>query len=161
MNILKSSLLATAVAVAGMSSASAGSEQDTFEVRLVVTNACTISATDMVFPPVTGSITADIDGASTVTVNCNDGATYSVALDNGANDGGSGQRRLTDGSQTVDYGLFSNAARDQAWGTGGGLEVGGTGNDSDQDIPVYGRVPAGQSVGQGTYTDTVTATVSF
>ncbi|GAB3736975.1 hypothetical protein GCM10028862_21990 [Luteimonas pelagia] len=165
MNILKSSLLATALVAAGLSSASAGTDTADFGVQLVVQNACTITAgntaSDLDFGSVTGNIAADIDGSTDLTVNCNNGAIYDIGLGAGNNASG-GQRRMSNGTQFVDYDLYQDAGRTTVWGAqGSGDEVGGTGTNSAQTITVYGRVPSGQSVGAGTYNDVVTATIEF
>lgn len=163
MNMLKTSLLATALVAAGLSSANAATDTADFGVQLVVVNSCTITAgegtADMDFGSVTGNIATNIDASTGLTVNCNDGAEYSIALNDGANEDTAGQRRMTNGTQFVNYSLFSDNGYSVAWGDG--IEVDGTGTNADQTVTVYGRVPAGQSVGAGTYNDTVTATITF
>ncbi|MGQ4660662.1 spore coat protein U domain-containing protein [Lysobacter sp. F6437] len=162
MNMLKTSLLATALIAAGISSANAATKTANFGVQLVVQNSCTITAgegvADMDFGSVTGNIAANIDSSTDLTVNCNEGAEYSIALNDGANDSAN-QRRMTNGTQFVNYNLFSDETRTAAWGNG--TEVSRVGTNADETITVYGRVPAGQSVGAGTYNDTVTATIEF
>jgi spore coat protein U-like protein len=44
--------------------------------------------------------------------------------------------------------------------TGGAL-VSATGNGADQTFTIYGRVPAQTTPAPGTYTDTVTVTVTY
>jgi spore coat protein U-like protein len=39
--------------------------------------------------------------------------------------------------------------------------VAGTGNGTDQPLTVYGRVPAGQQAPSGSYTDSVTGTITY
>lgn len=165
MNLLKSSLLATALIAAGVSSASAETKTASFGVQLVVQNACTITAggtaKDIDFLSLTGNISADIDASTDLTVNCNDGADYKIGLGKGGNEA-AGQRRMTDGTQFVAYDLYSDSGRTEAWGTlASGNVYAGTGTNANQAVTVYGRVPSGQSVGAGTYLDTVTATIEF
>jgi spore coat protein U-like protein len=165
MNILKSSLLAAAVAATGLSTAHAGSDQADFGVQLVVQNVCTITAggtaADMDFGTTPGNIAAPIDASTDLTVNCNNGAVYDIGLGLGGNATG-GQRRMFNGTQYVNYDLYQDAGRNTAWGAqGSGTEQGGTGTNAAQTVTVYGRVPSGQSIGAGTYSDTVTATIEF
>jgi spore coat protein U-like protein len=166
MNILKSSLLAAAVAVAGMSSAHAATDTADFGVQLVVQNSCTITAgntaSDLDFGTVTGNIATNRDSTTTLTVNCNNGASYDIGLGDGNHVSG-GQRRMNDGATGyVNYDLYRDSGRTAVWGAlNSGNEFSGTGNNADQPITVYGRVPAGQSVGAGTYNDVVTATIEF
>ena len=174
MNVLKTSLLAVAVAVAATPfAAGAGQANANFGVQLTVLNSCTLTAgntaSDMTFAPVTGNITADRDATTTLTVNCNNGAVYHVGLNDGVN-ASAGQRRMasaTNPGQYVNYDLYTTAARTTRWGAtaagGTATDWDGTGSNTDQTLTVYGRVPGTpvQSVGAGTYNDTITATIEF
>ena len=156
-------LLAAALLAVAPLAAQAADTAD-FGVQLVVENACNISAggtaNDVDFLSVTGNIDADIDASTNLTVNCNNGAVYRIGLGDGSNF--SGGRRMTNGTQFVNYALYRDGSRSQAWGAlGSGNELTGTGDNTDQLVPVYGRVPSGQSVGAGTYLDTVTATIAY
>ncbi len=60
------------------------------------------------------------------------------------------------------YQLYRNAARTFVWGeTVGGNTVFGTGNGRVQILRVYGDLPASQSVPSGSYSDTITVTITF
>ncbi len=67
---------------------------------------------------------------------------------------------MASGAQRLRYELFSDPARTAVWNTTS--TVGGTAT-SIQPIPltVYGRVPAGQGVGVGSYADAVQSTINF
>jgi spore coat protein U-like protein len=69
-------------------------------------------------------------------------------------------RKMTSlGGATLNYQLFTSAARTTNWGNTTGNELTGNG---DANITVYGQITAGQTVAPGTYTDTIsTATTSF
>lgn len=156
-------LLAAALLAVAPLAAQAADTAD-FGVQLVVENACNITAgggaADMDFLSVTGNIDAPIGATTDLTVNCNDGAMYTIGLDDGSNF--SGGRRMTNGTQFVNYGLYQDAGHTQAWGAlASGNELSGTGNNADQAITVHGLVPSGQSVGAGTYNDTITATIAY
>lgn len=172
MNVLKSALLVALVA-APVAAANAANESANFGVQLTVQNSCTISAggtaADIDFGTVPGNITANRDAATTLTVNCNSGAAYHVGLNDGVNASG-GQRRLaspTNPTQFVNYDLYTDALRTNRWGAtaagGTATDHDGTGNNADQTLTVYGRVPGAplQSVGAGVYNDTITATIEF
>jgi spore coat protein U-like protein len=73
-------------------------------------------------------------------------------------------RQMRQGATPLGYNLYTNAARTQVWGDGSG----GTGwalrfpqRNVPLDLPVYGRIPAGQSVRPGAYADTVLVTVNY
>ena len=60
------------------------------------------------------------------------------------------------------YGLYQDAAYVTNWGITVATDTKtGTGNGALQGVIVYGRIPAGQYVAPGAYTDTITATVTF
>ena len=72
-------------------------------------------------------------------------------------------RRMTSGGNTLVYTLFTDPGRGTVWGdgTGGSSLANGSGNGAAQAITVYGRIPSGQAVATGTYTDTITVTINF
>lgn len=59
----------------------------------------------------------------------------------------------------VSYNLYTSATYATVWDNS--IGVTGTGNGQDQLLPVYGRVPVQAAPLSGTYTDTVTVTVSW
>lgn len=110
------------------------------------------------------------DSASTITVNIAGTVGllvgYEIALSAGQS-GSVADRRMSNGTTSMSYNLFSDAARSAVWGLAPGstvvdaflLSVLGTASRSHN---VYGRIPAGQLALQpGTYADTVTVTVVF
>ncbi len=130
---------------------------DSFQVSITIADACSISTEDLDFGS-QSALSTNVDADSTITVNCSLGTVYTVSLDQGVN----GTRLLSDGSDTVDYELYTSALRAVAWGTNVGVDtVGGIGDGTDQDLTVYGRVPTQATPAPATYIDTVTATVAF
>jgi spore coat protein U-like protein len=133
----------------------------TFNASLFLDGSCVIQADPLDFGNVMGSIATNIDAVGAVRATCNSGLPYTIALSGGGHEV-AGQRRMRDGSEYVSYDLYSDAGRSQRWGDGAPDPVlVGTGTGVEQPIPVYGRVPSGQAVGSGTYTDTVTATITY
>lgn len=171
MNLQKTVLFAALVV--SPFAASAASPTANFGVQLTVQNSCTLTAgntaSDIDFGTVTGNIVGDRDAATSLTVNCNNGALYHVGLNDGLNASG-GQRRLASAAnpgQFVNYDLYTDEPRTNRWGQtaagGTATDVDGTGNNADQTLTVYGRIPGtpAQSVGAGVYNDTITATIEF
>jgi len=163
-------------AVAGSLLAAGAAEAATattnMTVQMTVAASCTVSATTLDFGSQTlTNIGVNIDATSTLTVTCSNSAPYNIAMNAGANDGGSGinGRKLLiqgGGTETINYQLYRDSNRTNVWGftTGGGSPdvVTGTGNGTGQSVTVYGRVPAGQNnIKIGTYTDTITVTVNY
>ncbi|MGR9085693.1 MAG: Csu type fimbrial protein [Gammaproteobacteria bacterium] len=112
------------------------------------------------------------DATGKINVLCEDilviGVTYTILLSTGAS-GSYAPRAMSDGSgHTLDYNLYTDANRvTPVWGDG----TGGTGTVSgifgiglfsrNRDHDVYGRIPAGQNVNVGNYSDTITVTVNY
>lgn len=140
----------------------ASTTSTTFNVTANVIAACSVSATDLNF----GSYTlAELDGQSTITVTCTNGAPYSVALDVGTGSGATFDNRfMTSGANTLEYNLYTENTRTTIWGDGTGpstLSDNHTGSGIAQNLTVYGRVPAGQTSISGAYADIITATVTY
>lgn len=137
----------------------------TFDVQIEIVNDCKLlSATDLVFPD-TGFIDSVVTQTSQIDVTCTNTSPYEIALDEGTTAGGSiATRKMTDGTQTIDYNLCQDAGCVANWGetTGiGGDTVVATGNGANQPHTVYGQVPVQTTPDPGIYTDTVTVTVTF
>ena len=143
--------------------AGAATEAANLSVSASVAASCTISTAPLAFgsyDPVTTHATTPLDGTGTVTITCTDGASVTVSLDLGLNEGAGTQRKLLSGTETIDYDLFSNAGRSTAWNET--TTVARTGTGLADALTVYGRIPAGQTnASSGSYADTVVATVNF
>ena len=107
-------------------------------------------------------------GARTATfdVQCTNGTTYNVALNEGSTTGGTiATRLMTDGSaspETVSYQMFRDSARTLNWGKTIATDtVAGTGNGAAQTLTVYGRIPPQTTPSPNTYTDLVTVTITY
>ncbi len=135
----------------------------------VVANA-SVSTTAMNFGS-TSTLASNIDATATLTMQATNTTPYSIGLGNGLNASGSQRRaRLGAASSFINYNLYTDAARTQAWSTtssagscsgGAGSCVLGTGNGTNQNITVYGRVPSQSVPATGTFNDTVVVTVTF
>jgi spore coat protein U-like protein len=141
-------------------------------VQITITASCTINAATLDFGPNnpgTTLIAANIDAISTVSVTCTSGSPYSIGMDNGANASGT-QRRMKTGANFLNYNLYVDAGRTNAWTTAS-TNIActtanscalGTGNGSAQSVSIYGRVPSiGTAPPPGTYTDTVLMTITY
>lgn len=161
----KISVIAAVMAAAGFASpALAATDSDTMQVTATVVNNCTINAAPMAFGTLATLGSSNIDTSATVSLACTPNAVYDVAMDLGLQ-GVGGQRYLvnsTDSGQTIPYGVYTNASRTNAWGSGVGQTVVGTATGGTATLVAYGRIPASASaVTAGSYADTVTITVTF
>ncbi len=75
-------------------------------------------------------------------------------------------RRMVNGSQQLFYNLYRDTGRTIVWGDGsGGTQAfqitNPQPNNRDITLPIFGRIPPGQNVKVGTYSDTITITLFF
>lgn len=155
----------------GSVSAQAGTATSNLAVQVTITASCTINAATLDFGsnPGTTLIAANIDASSTVSVTCTSGSPYSIGMGNGANASGT-QRRMISGANFLNYNLYVDAGRTNAWTTAASNSTCttanscalGTGNGSAQSVSIYGRVPSiGTAPPTGAYTDTVLMTITY
>lgn len=146
------------------SGAWAGEAAAVMDARIELVNNCRVTARDLDFG-VRDTLVAAIDARTTIDVACTNRGPFTVRFDRGAGPGARvAARRLTNGTDTVDYTLFADAARSRILGDadGGNVELTGVGDGETKTFDVFGRVFAGQGAkSPGVYTDTVTATLGF
>ena len=135
-------------------------------VTATVTASCSVGASSLAFPSATSAAIAagNVDASGNITVNCTDGACYTVKLDAGSGTGATmGSRKMASGALLMSYTVYTTAARTSVWGDGSGSTstVTGTGNGASQTLPAYGRIFSGQTVTAANYADTVNVTVSY
>lgn len=172
---------AAALALSFNGPAAAGTNTATFTVTASVAANCTISASGIAFgtyDPIGVNATTNLLGSGTLTVNCTPGTTTAdISLDNGLHSsaGTPATRRMSDGSATpnyMSYDLFlpTSAASAAAcaytteWGSTSGTDTlapSGAWTGSSQSFNVCGSVPSAQTPPAGSYSDTITATVTF
>jgi spore coat protein U-like protein len=74
-------------------------------------------------------------------------------------------RTIANGGNTLNYNLYRDSARSQVWGDGSGstFTVTGTGSGllTASTLTVYGDIAAAQDKPPGTYTSTITVTVTY
>jgi len=144
----------------------AATATNTMPVSVNVINSCTVAASPMSFGAPSAIGGANVDTTSTITLQCTNGASYDVALDLGLN-AASGQRYMSNGAATpvkIPYNVYTDSGRTTSWGNTSGTDtVAGTaGTSGAVSLTAYGRIPStATSVGAGSYTDTVTVTVTF
>ena len=134
---------------------------------------CTVSATMVAFGSYDPLAGAPLNTAGTVSVTCISGpppprVDYDILLSTGQASS-YGPRAMTNGVSQLNYNLYTDSARTQRWGDGGGgtsiisvrFNVSPPGSSQTDNYPVYGRIFAGQNVTTGTYLDSITVTVNF
>lgn len=145
----------------------------TFNVTANVAASCrVVSTTDIAFgayDPADVNFATPLDGMGSISVRCVRGVVADVALDQGLYAGAGSTcvapvRQMSDGgTERLGYSIYQNAARTTAWGCDATNDQSFTSAASNVSttLTTYGRVPAGQDVTTGSYSDTVTVTVTF
>jgi spore coat protein U-like protein len=147
-------------AILASAPAAAATSTTTMSVTATVQATCSVSATTLAFGTYTG---VQLDGSSTLTVNCTNTTPYTLALNVGTGTGATvATRKMTAAAQTLNYSLYQDSGRATVWGQTTGTDtVAGTGNGGAQPLTVYGRIPGGQLPTPGSYADTITATITY
>ena len=130
--------------------------------------ACTISTTGVAFGSYNVFNASVISSTGSVSYTCGlfeaIFGNISITLSTGQS-GSYPARAMRKGAESLLYNLYLDAAGTSVWGNG----TGGTQTYSRVRPPfntavvvtVYGRLPAGQDVSAGVYTDTISATINF
>src|SRR5262249_54510450 len=141
----------------------AATATSTFTVSITLTATCTVSSPTTLDFGNQGILSTNVDATTTLSVTCSTSTPYNVGLNAGTGTGASvATRKLTNGASTVNYTLYSDTGRTTVWGNTVGTDtVAGTGTGAAQSLTVYGRVPSQTTPAPGTYTDTITVTVTY
>jgi spore coat protein U-like protein len=119
-----------------------------------------VFGTHSVFSP------APLEVATGFEVRCRPWTDASVTFTRGSNSASYDPRTMSNGTELVNYNLFTDASMTLIWGDG-------TGGSTDYPLfnatpqnkvfteSIYGRVFPGPDVAAGTYTDTITATLTW
>ena len=153
-----------AVGLLGLAAtASAQTTTTTMTVSTTMSASCSVSASALSFgTSVPSPMTAAVDGTATITATCTNGRPYSIGLDRGSSPTGTESlRQMTGSGGTVNYAIYSDASRTTVWGSADSSLVRQTGTGLAQPLTAYGRMPLQTGVVAGTYTDSVTVTVTF
>lgn len=131
--------------------------------------ACNVAATGISFGRYDVFSPAPLDATGSVTVSCDDIPPPNVDI--AISPGGAGtflQRRMRHASlpDTLGYNVFTSPSTSVVWGDGtGGSATVAAGRVPPRRPPkpvtIYGRIPAGQNVPAGSYSDTLVVTITW
>ena len=151
----------------------AGTATATLNVTATVISACSVSVPTNVafgnYNPASGSPT---NATGTLNVTCTSSTPYQIAMDAGANastaNNTTTRRMQAAGSRYLPYSLYLDSGHTTIWGDGNNSSslyptnstyANGTG--VAQSYSIYGQITANQYVAPGSYSDTVTVTVTY
>lgn len=163
--INKNRFVAASVAAAVLASSTpacfAATASGTLTISASVVASCTVVGSAIAFGAYTQTV---VNQTGTITVLCTNGTAYNVGLDAGTGTGASVSNRKmsASGGGTLNYALYRDSARSNNWGSTIGTDtVTGTGSGLTQTLTVYGQIPASQTPLAGSYSDTVTVTLTY
>lgn len=126
-----------------------------------VAGACNVTTTAIAFGTVDVTSGANADATGGISVICTFGTAWAAAADAGNGNGATvTARRMTSGTDLLNYGLYTDVGR--LVNFGGANTISGVGTGVAEARIVYGRVPSGQtSVPSGSYADSVTISLTY
>jgi spore coat protein U-like protein len=129
-------------------------------------NFCTISTVGVNFGNYNVFSAGALTANGTVTYQCLGVAGESITIDLSQGSAPSfNPRAMLRSGEALSYNLYLDAAATQIWGngTGGSQRYGPIvpQNNRATNVTIFGRIPAGQDVTVGSYTDTIIATINF
>ena len=137
--------------------------------------ACTVSTMPVNFGSYDMFSSAPLDSTGSITIDCsipppppNPPVDVRIAIGQSPNSGSFIPRsmRKISGSDLLNYNLYTNSSRTLVWGDGTGGTSVITLNTVNRNAPprvmmVYGRIPTGQDVSAGSYSDTLVVTITW
>ncbi len=101
-------------------------------------------------------------GSGSIELRCTPGITAKITLGAGLYGSGVSNRkmRITPGTATLNYQLYTSAARTTVWDDVTGISI-AISDSSTKTFPVYGRIPVQTTPASGNYSDQITVTLSY
>jgi spore coat protein U-like protein len=148
--------------------ADAATTTTTFAVTATVQSTCSATATPLAFGAYTPGA-GPLAQNSTISVKCTKSTPYTISLNKGTTTGGTvAQRLMTSPGGTLQYNLFTSATFGSVFGDGtlSTVTVPGTGAGlaTANTVTVFGQLldsTFNQAAVPGSYTDTITVTVTY
>ena len=153
-----------------ITSLAAGARSATVRIRVDVTATVVSNCRLTVFPlsfgiydPLAANAAQPADGSTSIVLNCTRGSNAAVSFDLGLHSAGSIERGMAGpGSDHLRYQIYRDANRSLIWTQGlDAARVTSRGVSHPDQLSVFGRIPPGQEVAPGAYSDQLTATVDF
>lgn len=152
--------IAAVAAIVAAPATYAATKTSTLGVEVQVVTSCAITGGTLDFGSYTSGQTSDKLANTTISyTDCGPGD-ISIEMD-----GGRGSsipaRKMSSGSSKLSYQLYRSSARTDLWGVGTNAQKLDLSATRSSTVTVYGKLPQGQSVAPGSYTDTVAITITF
>jgi len=130
--------------------------------------ACSVSATGVNFGAYDVFVATPYDSTGTVTVSCDQAppVDVTIAIGPSGTSGGFNPRQMRSASSPdrLNYNLFVNAGRSTVWGDGAAgtstVLLKNVKKNRPEVVTIFGRIPPGQDVSVGSYSDSLTVTIT-
>lgn len=120
---------------------------------------CSASPQSVAFGSYDSLSSSPLDGVGTISINCDSVAGFTISLSAGA--GTYSARKMSSGVDELTYNLYTDASRVFVWGDGSGSTSTVSATAASGNYAVYGRIPARQNLPAGSFSDTITVTVTY
>lgn len=120
---------------------------------------CSVSAVAVSFGSYNPFASQPLDGTGSVSVQCDASTSYTIAL--GPGSGTFASRQMQSGANVLDYNLYTDAAYSSIWGDGSSGTATVAGSGTSGTYTVFGEIPALQNASVGSYSDSITVTVTY
>jgi len=102
------------------------------------------------------------NGVGSITIRCQGGgSSFLVTLSSGQSNNYV-SRIMRSGGNSLNYNLYTSAARNVVWGDGsGGSSSMSANKNTTTTLSVFGQIPAGQDIAIGTYSDNISTIINF
>lgn len=148
---------------AAVTAQSSQSKTANLKVSATVVANCIVTTTDINFgnyDPVGANATAPLDAEGSVTIACTRGTLARVSMGFGTNASGN-TRRMTNGQAFLNYEVYINPQRNTPWNSNYSFTGGAAPSSAPRTMQVYARVPQGQDVPPGSFSDTLLVAILF
>ena len=154
--------LLTAAIIAFEPAALAQTETGQLTVSATVLSGCALIGGTLDFGTYISGQEGALDASGQISfVNCSGELTFEL---DGGMQGNVSNRKMNGADATLAYQIYKTSARTSIWGTGGDafvLPLPSGPTPSSGSLTVHGRIPGGQAVPGGSYTDIVNITLTF
>lgn len=170
-------LAAAGLVASGAALAGPSPQTTTFDVTAYVSDSCVIDSANLLrfgrYDPVGVQSTNTLSATSAINVRCTRGTTAAVSFSEGLHKASGSscaaplrQMKASNDSRTnlgLPYTIHQDQARSQVWGCADSTSQSFTSTTAltPTTLTVYGRIPAGQDLPVGEYSDTITVDVVF
>lgn len=139
----------------------AATDTATLSVTATVQSSCAVSGGTLDFGNYQVGQATNSDAVGTISyTNCTGTLTFEL---DGGQAGNVNSRAMTSGNSTLSYQLYRSSLRNSVFGTGSNSQVSNIIGVTPLNgtVEVYGRIPSGQDVAPGSYSDTVNITLTY